>query len=140
MKLEIRDLRVRFGDRLAASVEELDVDGGEIVGLAGESGSGKSMTVLAVLGLAGTAGASVTGSVRLDGRELVGLPAAELRAIRGRRIAATADGGDAAGRIRFYQHYSRQDSPGLIARNRRGAAYACVRWYWLRSASWVMAQ
>src|SRR5207302_10705079 len=67
---------------------ELTVDAGEIVGLAGESGSGKSMTILAVLGLAGTAGAAVTGSVRLDGQELIGLSDAGLRAIRGRRIAA----------------------------------------------------
>jgi ABC-type glutathione transport system ATPase component len=88
VKLEIRDLKVKFGGRLAASVRELAVDGGEIVGLAGESGSGKSMTILAVLGLAGTAGATVTGSVKLDGRELIGLSGAGLRDIRGRRIAA----------------------------------------------------
>jgi ABC-type glutathione transport system ATPase component len=88
VKLEIRDLEVRFGGRLAASVGELAVGKGEIVGLAGESGSGKSMTILAVLGLAGTAGASVTGSVKLDGQELIGLPGAALREIRGRRIAA----------------------------------------------------
>jgi ABC-type glutathione transport system ATPase component len=79
---------VRFGRRVVAYIQELAVDGGEIVGLAGESGSGKSMTLLAVLGLAGTAGATVTGSIRLDGRELIGLSGAELRAIRGRRIAA----------------------------------------------------
>src|SRR4029077_17822560 len=70
------------------SVPERSVHAGEIVGLAGESGSGKSMTILAVLGLAGTAGATVTGSVRLDGRELIGLADRQLRAIRGRRIAA----------------------------------------------------
>jgi ABC-type glutathione transport system ATPase component len=87
-KLEVRDLRVSFAGHPVASVPELNVDGGEIVGLAGESGSGKSMTILAVLGLAGTAGAAVTGSVRLDGQELIGLSAARLRAIRGRRIAA----------------------------------------------------
>ena len=88
MKLEIRDLEVSFAGRPVASVAELAVDVGEIVGLAGESGSGKSMTILAVLGLAGTAGATVTGSVRLDGQELIGMPEAGLRAIRGRRIAA----------------------------------------------------
>jgi ABC-type glutathione transport system ATPase component len=91
VRLEIRDLQVRFGGpeaRPAASVAELAVDGGEIVGLAGESGSGKSMTILAVLGLAGTAGAAVTGSVRLDGQELIGMSGAGLRAVRGRRIAA----------------------------------------------------
>ena len=88
MKLQIRDLRVVFGDRLAASVTALDVGAGEIVGLAGESGSGKSMTIQAVLGLAGTVGATVTGSIRLDGTELIGLSPAALRAVRGRRIAA----------------------------------------------------
>src|SRR4029079_2954332 len=87
-KLEVRDLRVSFAGHPVASVPELNVDGGEIVGLAGESGSGKSMTILAVLGLAGTAGAAVTGSVRLDGQELIGPSGARLRAIRGRRIAA----------------------------------------------------
>ncbi|HEY1704808.1 MAG TPA: ABC transporter ATP-binding protein [Trebonia sp.] len=87
MKLSIRDLTVRFGDRTVVSVAELDLAAGQIVGLAGESGSGKSMTIQAVLGLAGTAGATVTGSVRLDGQELTGLPAARLRAIRGARIA-----------------------------------------------------
>ena len=88
VKLEIRDLRVSFGGQPVASVPELTVDRGEIVGLAGESGSGKSMTILAVLGLAETAGAAVTGSVRLDGQELTGLSGARMRAIRGARIAA----------------------------------------------------
>ena len=88
MKLEVRDLRVSFAGHPVASVPELTVDGGEIVGLAGESGSGKSMTILAILGLAGTAGAAVTGSVRLDGQELIGLSDARLRAVRGARIAA----------------------------------------------------
>jgi ABC-type glutathione transport system ATPase component len=88
VKLQIRDLQVRFGERLAVSASALDVDAGQIVGLAGESGSGKSMTIQAVLGLAGTAGATVTGSVSLDGVELTGMSSAQLRAIRGRRIAA----------------------------------------------------
>jgi ABC-type glutathione transport system ATPase component len=46
------------------------------------------MTIQAVLGLAGTTGATVTGSILLDDVELIGMPPAELRAIRGRRIAA----------------------------------------------------
>src|SRR5213076_599431 len=60
----------------------------EIVGLAGDSGSGKSMTTLAVLGLAHTVGARVSGSIRLDGAELTGLSHREMREVRGRRIAA----------------------------------------------------
>ena len=87
-KLELRDLAIAFGDREVVHLDRLELGHGEILGLAGESGSGKSMTILAVLGLAGTAGAVVTGSVRLDGQELIGLSAARLRAIRGRRIAA----------------------------------------------------
>jgi peptide/nickel transport system ATP-binding protein len=88
VKLQFRDLQVRFGDRPAASVAALDVDAGEIVGLAGESGSGKSMTIQAVLGLAETVGASVTGSIKLDDAELIGMSGSALRAIRGRRVAA----------------------------------------------------
>ena len=86
--LEIADLDIRFGTRQIVAMDELAVGEAEIVGLAGESGSGKSMTTLAVLGLAGTVGATVTGSIKLNGRELTGLPDRELRDIRGRRIAA----------------------------------------------------
>ena len=85
--IAVRDLEVRFGRRVVARVDELDVAAGEIVGIAGESGSGKSMTALAILGLAPLAGASVTGSIRLEGRELVGLSERDLRAVRGREIA-----------------------------------------------------
>lgn len=86
-KLSLRDLRIRFGPREVVWIEALDLWPGEILGLAGESGSGKSMTALSVLGLAGTLGAQVEGSIRLDGRELVNLPEEEWRSIRGRRIA-----------------------------------------------------
>ena len=88
MRLEISGLEVRFGTRTAVSIAELALGDAEIVGLAGESGSGKSMTTLAVLGLAHTVGASVTGSIRLDGRELIGLGQDALRELRGRQIAA----------------------------------------------------
>jgi peptide/nickel transport system ATP-binding protein len=85
--IAVRDLEVSFGDRVVARVPELDLPRGEVVGLAGESGSGKSMTALAILGLARHAGATVRGSIRLEDRELVGLGERELRRIRGRRIA-----------------------------------------------------
>ena len=88
MRLAITGLQVSFGARRVVDVDELHVGAAEIVGLAGESGSGKSMTIQAVLGLAGTAGATVTGSIKLDGVELTAMSPAELRAIRGRRIAA----------------------------------------------------
>jgi ABC-type glutathione transport system ATPase component len=87
-KLEVRDLRIAFGDREVVSLERLELRHGEILGVAGESGSGKSMTVLAILGLAPTLGASVRGAVLFEGRSLLELSEREFRAIRGRRIAA----------------------------------------------------
>jgi len=86
-KLSLRDLRIAFGPRTVVDLEHLELGSGEIVGLAGESGSGKSITALAVLGLASTLGARMEGSVRLDGEELVGAPESRLREIRGSRIA-----------------------------------------------------
>src|SRR5262247_2981208 len=88
MRLAITGLQVSFGDRRVVDLAELAIAEAEIVGLAGESGSGKSMTTLAVLGLANTVGARVDGSIRLDGTELTGLSHREMRAVRGRRIAA----------------------------------------------------
>jgi ABC-type glutathione transport system ATPase component len=85
--IAIRDLQVAFGPRVVAHIPELEIGRGEIVGLAGESGSGKSMTALAILGLARFAGAHVTGSIALEGRELLALGDRQLRHVRGRRIA-----------------------------------------------------
>ncbi len=64
-----------------------DIAPGEIFGLVGESGSGKSSVALAVLRLAGHKSARVSGSIRLDGRELLSLPERQMRAIRGKEIA-----------------------------------------------------
>jgi peptide/nickel transport system ATP-binding protein len=86
VKLEVSDLRVGSGDRVVAHVPELTIESGQSVGLAGESGSGKSMTAFAIVGLAEQLGATVTGSISLDGLELVGAREGVLRAIRGRRI------------------------------------------------------
>ena len=59
---------------------------GETLGIVGESGCGKSITALALLGLLPD-GAAISGSIRLDGRELVGLPDAEYCKLRGNRIS-----------------------------------------------------
>ena len=85
--LEIRDLRIDFAQpRPAVNDVHLEVAEGEVVALVGESGSGKSMTARAVLGLL-PHGATTSGSIRLRGKEVLGLPEHELRAVRGRTAA-----------------------------------------------------
>ncbi|HUL25006.1 MAG TPA: ABC transporter ATP-binding protein [Streptosporangiaceae bacterium] len=88
MRLSITGLQVSFGEQRVVRIAELGIAEAEIVGLAGDSGSGKSMTTLAVLGLAHTVGARVSGSIRLDGTELTKLSQREMREVRGSRIAA----------------------------------------------------
>jgi peptide/nickel transport system ATP-binding protein len=85
--LELRDLSIAFGRREVVALDELELGRGEILGVAGESGSGKSMTALAILGLAPTVGATVGGRIAFDGRDLLRLSDRELRDVRGRRIA-----------------------------------------------------
>ena len=92
--LEVTGLRVRLPSRsgaLLAAVDGVDltVHAGEVLGVAGESGSGKTMTALATLGLL-PHGARTDGSIRLAGRELLGLSDKELRGVRGREVAMVA--------------------------------------------------
>ncbi|MDP9611837.1 dipeptide ABC transporter ATP-binding protein [Streptomyces demainii] len=86
--LDVSGLSVAFPDAGVEAVREVSwqVRPGETVGLVGESGSGKSATGLAVLGLHGPR-ARITGSIRLDGRELVGAGERTLRGVRGRRVS-----------------------------------------------------
>ncbi|MFL9995971.1 ABC transporter ATP-binding protein [Paraburkholderia sediminicola] len=84
--LEVRDLRVSFGAHEAVRGLSFDIAEGETLALVGESGCGKSATALSLMRLVPTPG-RVTGSLRFDGRELLDLPAREIRAIRGRQIS-----------------------------------------------------
>ncbi|MET7297435.1 dipeptide/oligopeptide/nickel ABC transporter permease/ATP-binding protein [Embleya sp. NPDC005575] len=84
--LRITDLTIRIAGRTVVDGIDLTVAAGERLGLIGESGSGKSLTALAVLGLL-PEGAEVTGSIRLDGVELLGKRERELARIRGNRVA-----------------------------------------------------
>ena len=83
--LEITDLTVRFAGRTVVDRVSLSVAPGDRLGLIGSSGSGKSLTALAAIGLAPD-DAEVSGSVRLDGREILGLPDRELAPLRGARV------------------------------------------------------
>ncbi len=88
LEVETLSVRLRTQRGMAQAVREVSfaLDRGETLGLIGESGSGKSITALALLGLL-PEGAEVAGHVRLNGRDLVGLPDADLCAVRGDRIA-----------------------------------------------------
>ena len=88
--LDVRDLRVTLptprGPVLALRGINLQIDRGQTLGLIGESGCGKSITALALMGLLPD-GAVVSGSLRLDGRELIGLPEPDWCQLRGNRLA-----------------------------------------------------
>ena len=86
--LEVTDLRVEFGGAQQPALRGISfsVDERERLGIIGQSGSGKSVTALAIMGLL-PAHAHVSGSIRLGGRELVGLPERELQKLRGDEIS-----------------------------------------------------
>jgi peptide/nickel transport system ATP-binding protein len=89
--LQVEGLRTHFMTR-AGVVRAVDgvgfsLERGEILGLVGESGSGKTVTGFSLLGLVDPPGRIVEGSIRLNGRELVGLSQRDLRRVRGREIA-----------------------------------------------------
>ena len=89
--LEVRNLRTHFFTR-AGVVKAVDgvsfsLNRGKVLGLVGESGSGKSVSGFSIMGLVDEPGRIVGGSIRFQGRELVGLPETEMRALRGNRIA-----------------------------------------------------
>ena len=84
--LEVSDLRVAFKGRQVVAGIDYQVEAGRTLGVVGESGCGKSMTALSVMGLVPAPGL-VTGAVRFQGRPLLGQSAADWQALRGRDIA-----------------------------------------------------
>jgi oligopeptide/dipeptide ABC transporter ATP-binding protein len=87
----VRDLRVRFWTRRgtvhAVNGTSFDISPGETLGIVGESGCGKSVTALALLGILPRAGRVSSGTAMFAGRDLLQLSDRELRAVRGREIA-----------------------------------------------------
>src|SRR5437588_1576293 len=90
MTLDVQSLRVEFPTR-RGTLTALDgisfaIAPGEVLGVVGESGAGKSITGLAIIGLLEPPGRIAGGEVRLEGRRIDKLPPEEMRQLRGRRI------------------------------------------------------
>ncbi|MES2959836.1 MAG: ABC transporter ATP-binding protein, partial [Pseudomonadota bacterium] len=90
--LEVRHLRVEFPSRrgtlLALDDISFSIAPGEVLGVVGESGAGKSLTGSAIIGLLDPPGRIASGEVLLAGQRIDQLPYEQMRAIRGRRIGA----------------------------------------------------
>lgn len=124
--LEVRNLTVRFptpdGVVQAVSDASFSLRRGETLGIVGESGSGKSVTNLAIIGLLNRRRAQISGEILFEGRDLLPLPDAELRKIRGKDIAMIFQdpfaslhpmyrvGDQIAEAVRAHEHVSRGDA------------------------------
>jgi peptide/nickel transport system ATP-binding protein len=90
MTLEIKNLKVEFptrrGTLTALDDVSLSIERGEVLGVVGESGAGKSLTGLSIIGLLEPPGRIAAGEVWLEGRRIDRLPPEEMRRVRGRRI------------------------------------------------------
>src|SRR5688572_30712788 len=90
--LAVRNLRVEFNTRrgtlVAVDDVSFDIAPGEVLGVVGESGAGKSITGTAIIGLLERPGRIAAGEVLLEGSRIDNLPPDEMRKIRGRRIGA----------------------------------------------------
>ena len=90
--LEVKSLRVEFPSRhgtlLALDDISFEIAPGEILGVVGESGAGKSLTGAAIIGLLDPPGRVAAGEIRFEGRRIDNLPYEEMRKLRGRHIGA----------------------------------------------------
>lgn len=90
LRIDALETQFHVGPRIYKAVNKvsLDLKPGECLGLIGESGSGKSVTALSVMGLVASPPGVITGgAVRLEGKDLIGAPYELLRSLRGRRVA-----------------------------------------------------
>ena len=90
--LQVNNLTVEFpgrrGTLTALNDVSFDIAPGEILGMVGESGAGKSLTGAAIIGLLEPPGRLASGQVVLEGRRIDNLPAEQMRRVRGRKIGA----------------------------------------------------
>jgi peptide/nickel transport system ATP-binding protein len=90
--LEVDRLRIEFPTRrgILVAVDDISfaIDEGEVLGVVGESGAGKSVTGAAVIGLLEPPGRIARGNIRFEGRQVIGLPQEAMRRIRGAKIGA----------------------------------------------------
>ncbi len=89
--LAVRDLHTSFftdaGEVKAVDGVSFTLERGKVLGIVGESGSGKSVTAYSIMQILAPTGKIVSGSIRFDGKELVGLDEKEMRKVRGNRIS-----------------------------------------------------
>src|SRR5499427_9033631 len=89
--LDVRDLKIHFptDDGLVKAVDGISftLDRGKTLGIVGESGSGKSVTSLGIMGLHHGSNAKISGSIWLDGEDLVAASAGRVRQLRGSKVA-----------------------------------------------------
>lgn len=89
--LEVRDLRTSFftdaGEVKAVNGVSFDLERGKVLGIVGESGSGKSVTVYSIMQILAATGKIVGGSIKLDGKELVGCGEKYMKTVRGNKIS-----------------------------------------------------
>src|ERR1700709_2798125 len=81
--VSVENLNVAFGSRRVVDQVSFTLDRGETLALVGESGSGKSLTALSLLQLLPRGGTNPTGTIRLDGQEMIGAASAVLHKARG---------------------------------------------------------
>ncbi|MEZ3159947.1 ABC transporter ATP-binding protein [Microbacterium sp. BWT-B31] len=121
MTLEVQGLTIQIGGRTVVDGVSFDVPDGARIGLIGESGSGKSLTALAIMGLLPD-DATASGSIRWNGTELLGMPDRDLARVRGDQIGIVFQepqtalnpirtvGRQIAEPIRIHQGASRRDA------------------------------
>lgn len=89
--LEVRDLHTSFftdaGEVKAVNGVSFNLDHGKVLGIVGESGSGKSVTAYSVMQILAETGRIVSGSIKLDGQELVGATEKEMKGVRGNKVS-----------------------------------------------------